>query len=71
MQGDAAKVRYRQGDRVEIVNPEHPWHGHTGHIAEPFRYADLRWSVELEGGDYPGQRAAVADADIRRRERGI
>lgn len=65
--------RYAIGDRVEIVNRDHPWVGRRGHIVEPFKAAGLDWSVELEGqdGNYFGQRVAVGEGEIRRRPRGI
>lgn len=62
------------GQRVEIVALAHPWVGRFGHIVELFKgHSALDWVVELEGsdGNYPGQRVAVAEWQIRSAPRGI
>ena len=61
----AASRRYGVGDQVKIVAPAHPWKGAIGIIRAPFKAAGLDWEVELET-ILPGQRAGVAENEIRR-----
>ena len=62
---NAASHRYGVGDQVKIVAPSHPWKGAIGIIRAPFKAAGLDWEVELET-ILPGQRAGVAENEIRR-----
>ena len=68
---EGSAATHRVGQRVEITDEDHPWFTHTGHIIEPFNKPGLSWVVELDEGDYPGQRCAVHDSEIRSKPRGI
>jgi hypothetical protein len=52
------------GDRVRITGRDHPWSGSTGRIVGTFDHHALDWTVELDGGDYPGHRVAASTADL-------
>lgn len=61
---------FKIGDRVAIIGEHHPWKGASGTIADPFppNPVGLVWQVELDPdtrGAYSGQRAGVAESEIR------
>lgn len=62
-----SELRFKIGDRVRIQNSGHPWDGHSGVIAAPFRpvtqrVTALQWLVQLD--DYPS-RSACAESDLQ------
>lgn len=61
MSGRRAVSALVVGSRVVIAARSHPWHGHTGVIAEPYGKHGLDWIVKLDSG----QGCMVSRRDIR------
>jgi hypothetical protein len=60
---------FKPGDRVVIVNPDHPWAAHAGVISRAFDGGashGLDWVVRLDDGTEAG----VAEADLLPRRHG-